>query len=693
MDNKEYFTKTFSALNKLHLGEAIEFMKGYLKANPSAFTDQQIQVIEDDFGRMLDYMEQGYRDAERDKIYRQLVQRMWNFTANHRMMWLCREVSFYHEAQQRSVRNMLSFEIIQKNMEDFVTETAMLSLESDETRRTKETVLYARHHDFMRLLFDRILVSYQWNSAQREFYEQLLTSPTIDSLDAQLITSAVTLSCLTQFDIMKFRLLVHLHEQSAVVQVRERAFVGWALCLQGLPLDIYPEIRVQTTELCQTYHEQLTELQQQMICCINADKDHETIQREIMPNILRNSNFRVTRNGIEEMDDDPMEDIMHPEAADEKMEQMERTMQQMLDMQKQGSDVYFGGFKQMKRFPFFYTLSNWFIPFYIQHPDLNTLSENVRSSRFIKTIIQNGVFCNSDKYSFMLALSSIISQVPEPLREAMNAGEAIDPAASIIDVHTPIYIRLTYLQDLYRFYRLHPQHQVLVYDPFVRDTPNNIFHYFILNNDVFEEVDDVNLQLFRARLYLLHQQYERALEVLRKVEKTAPDNEQLLTLSARALMRTAAYREAADYYERLLTHKPDSMKYQYNHVLALIQDGRFKEASPEIFKLSYEHPENAKVKSVLAWMLLSTGQDEQAEKEYTAIIETGKQSQEDTLNAAYCFWFRGQTKKAVTLFKQFVQHIPGKDLSEAFAKDEQLLTSHGITPLDRLFMQELVRRT
>ena len=67
MDNKEYFTKTFSALNKLHLGEAIEFMKGYLKANPSAFTDQQIQVIEDDFGRMLDYMEQGYRDAERDK--------------------------------------------------------------------------------------------------------------------------------------------------------------------------------------------------------------------------------------------------------------------------------------------------------------------------------------------------------------------------------------------------------------------------------------------------------------------------------------------------------------------------------------------------------------------------------------------------------------------------------------------------
>ena len=77
----------------------------------------------------------------------------------------------------------------------------------------------------------------------------------------------------------------------------------------------------------------------------------------------------------------------------------------------------------------------------------------------------------------------------------------------------------------------------------------------------------------------------------------------------------------------------------------------------------------------------------------TAIIETGKQSQEDTLNAAYCFWFRGQTKQAVTLFKQFVQHIPGKDLSEAFAKDEQLLTSHGITPLDRLFMQELVRRT
>ena len=47
---------------------------------------------------------------------------------------------------------------------------------------------------------------------------------------------------------------------------------------------------------------------------------------------------------------------------------MEESFQKMAEMQKQGTDIYFGGFSQMKRFPFFNELSNWFVPFYSHHP-------------------------------------------------------------------------------------------------------------------------------------------------------------------------------------------------------------------------------------------------------------------------------------------------------------------------------------
>ena len=72
-----------------------------------------------------------------------------------------------------------------------------------------------------------------------------------------------------------------------------------------------------------------------------------------------------------------MEDILHPGASEERMEKLEATYRRMMDMQKQGADIYFGGFSQMKRFPFFYDISNWLVPFYIQHPTCSATTTNI----------------------------------------------------------------------------------------------------------------------------------------------------------------------------------------------------------------------------------------------------------------------------------------------------------------------------
>lgn len=47
----------------------------------------------------------------------------------------------------------------------------------------------------------------------------------------------------------------------------------------------------------------------------------------------------------------------------------------MVNMQRQGADVYFDGFSKMKTFDFFNVASNWFLPYYGSHSFLAPLLE------------------------------------------------------------------------------------------------------------------------------------------------------------------------------------------------------------------------------------------------------------------------------------------------------------------------------
>jgi hypothetical protein len=163
------------------------------------------------------------------------------------------------------------------------------------------------------------------------------------------------------------------------------------------------------------------------------------------------------------------------------------------DMEKQGSDIYFGGFSQMKRFPFFYTLSNWFVPFYLGHPALESVRKKLGENKFLQILFNSGPFCDSDKYSFALAMGSIIDKIPDSVKEMLNSGEAVlGPVASNIDKESTTFLRRSYLQDLYRFFRLYPYRQDFR-NPFenfssVSGGPGFFFHQFTVSENTFEEI-------------------------------------------------------------------------------------------------------------------------------------------------------------------------------------------------------------
>ena len=283
----------------------------YLMAWPNPQSREKLDTLKSEYDLMADYWMQGATDPDRDAQYLKLLQRLYVLMANiaiHRHLSATSFLQQLHRNARQSGRPM-NLETIRQEMESFVSDVAMLELEPEHTRKEKSRALYKAHQQQMNQLFNFLLTSNIWTEGTGRQMEELLVSPTIDANDQQLLVSAVMLSLMNRFDIVKFRTLVGVYRRSTEEYVRQRALVGWVLGLDEDMLIIYPEQRALVEELLKSKRAcaELTELQIQMIYTMEAQKDTNTMQQEIMPDIMKNQNFRITKNGVEEVEE-PVED-------------------------------------------------------------------------------------------------------------------------------------------------------------------------------------------------------------------------------------------------------------------------------------------------------------------------------------------------------------------------------------------------
>ena len=719
--NIRQFDEVFKRLDNGTLGQAIRFVRKIADANQQLMSDEELVNIENDYKLMLGYMKQGFNDPQRGDIYAKLAARLRRYTSDLLTAYKTRNVPFFSETLRKAgTRQMPDNDGIKAELEGFVTDAAMLSLEVEPERTEKSKALYRKHNDFMQALFCHIVVSKQWNEHDATIFKELLLSPTTDTNDAQLIVSALTLATMNNPDANKFDILLHTYLHTGDEKVRQRALIGWVFALSA-EREYAKSIKLIAGNALddKDVASELADLQKQIIFCVNTDQDADTIRRDIMPELIKNNNLNITRFGITEKEEDAMADILDPGASDRAMEKMEESFQKMMNMQKAGSDIYFGGFSQMKRFAFFYNVANWFCPFYIEHPEISSCVENLKNTPLLVNILNNGPFCDSDKYSFTLAVSAIIGKLPDNMKEMFNSAEALGPTMSDEDMHKPAYIRRMILQDMYRFFRLFPQRAQLV-NPFdnkhfmfisnklfagtnVRDYVPELCYFMIKhkNKEALEQLlknyDDPQ----DAKLLFAHGIYEldfakrpdKAVEYLDKLICSAPDNKRAMSLLARANFEYGRYERSAECYGTLYSQDPANKTVAINYCVALSKSARYDEAVNLLYKLDIEYPDSMPVIRVLAWTLMGLGKYAQAEKSYNRLLNSTEYESGDQLNAGYCRWLSGDTAGAVTLFKEFVKarSTDGKpyDISKEFANDGEFLTAHGVSDTDMRLMTDL----
>ncbi len=698
--NKD-FDEILSAVLSRRLGDAVTMMENYLLTHTQLPGRDSLAAIRRDYQLMADYWQRGYDDPQRTVLYAKLLQRMYSLAA---------DTLFYQRLQSAySLQNMyrqsresqadLSIANIRSELEAYVSESALLELEPAHVRQQKMAALIQDHQHYMRLLFGFLTASPQWSETEGRALEELLLAPTINVQDQQLLISALTLSAMNIFDMTKFRVLLNIYEQATDEHVRQRALVGWVFALNDLMAPLYPEMDEMVARLCQQEkcRQELMELQLQMVYCLSADDDSRKIQNEIIPDLMKGNNIRMTRQGLVEMDEDKLEDILHPEASERNIEKMEASMRKMADMQRRGSDIYFAGFSQMKRFPFFSDLSNWFASFDPHHPGISEIWERAKGRTFLQAITRMGAFCDSDKYSFVLAFDQVISHLPAQMMDMIEKGEAAPMAVGgevpVDEQKQPAFIRRLYLQNLYRFFRLFPQRSEFC-NPF--EYPQAIFL-----DRVEKDMTDGEHMLLLAQLKsnLADVTQEEICRLYRNAKDQLADTskkkayERALKDYARAVFRKGDYDESLAAYETLLTIVPENRNYQLNAAICQVKTGAYEKALKVLYRLNYEDENDAFVNSTMAWALTLTGKFEQARRLYDKLLAQERKNAADVMNYGFCLWFQNDIAGAVSCFREFVGMLDdGREVlrDDMTATEHDLLTERGISEVDIQLMLDAV---
>ena len=349
----------------------------------------------------------------------------------------------------------------------------------------------------------------------------------------------------------------------------------------------------------------------------------------------------------------------------------------------------------MKRFPFFYDISNWFTPFFFEHPDIIHFVKRAKGNKFLEKMMRVGPFCDSDKYSFVIAFQQVMEQIPESMRKMLDRGEATMGEVPMEELTTPAYMRRAYLMDLYRFFRLYPNRQEFE-NPFAVSSSSlgrcEFFSKYMFKHSPLEaHKDQIVRLLIRQKLqepanilldtydedhrsvqyYIWREEYDKALEL-------EPGNERAMRGKARQLFDMGIYDEAEEVYDELLLLHPDDATYLLYKAICQIRMREFDKALKLLYRLNYENPDDDKVNRVLAWTHLCCHQLEQADKIYQRLTSVEKVYPEDWQNAAYCLWFSGKIDKAIDYFRKYID-AGGEEVRKRFCFDLMLLERYNIS--------------
>lgn len=722
--NKQY-QDIIDLLNQKRLKEALVQTESLIaQGNVNPDLANRLEQDKTSYEYMLHYMRQGMEDPQRKDMYQQLCAGVWNLADLIRLNLLDKDSThYYHELRRTQTYRQSEISIKQTLhvLEEISDDIALYRLTANGKPLPIE--LQQKHDNTCRNVFLKTWTNNRWSKEEGEEANLWLESISLPGIDLCIMVSAVTLSLLECFDENKLLWLLQATKHNEVAPT-QRALVGLAvtLLIYGKRLELYPKIINALTLYNEEYGlgTQLNRIIIQLLRAQDTEKINRKMQQEILPEMMKNADLlRQMKLGTEETE----EEDANPDWA-ETFDRMGLTekMQEMNELQMEGSDIYMSSFAMLKNYPFFHDLVNWFVPFYQEHSSIAPLlTGNNPLSRPLLFLLESGFFCNSDKYSLAFMLQYLPqAQRDQIIAQLTNANiERLEEENHISQLQKhaarPEVISNQYVHDLYRFFKLNRRHAEFR-DPFaevIHPYECKILRTLLGEDKLMKQVADFLFQKERRA---------EALPIYQELTSRMPDDAELFQKTGFCLQKEKRYGEAINAYRMADVLKPDHvwtnrhlatcyrLSHQYDKALEYYQHieqiqpgntavlyyagaclaalGRYEEALQYFFRLDLQEEHCTRAWRSIAWCSLLSGRWPQAAKYYARIPEN-ERSADDELNAGHTSWVSGDLPAAVEHYRKAAARYGSQtQFRQTFDRDHTVLVDLGIDEADIPLMED-----
>lgn len=729
MDNREIDNKNKEiqqALEQRRINDALNTLHELLSdTTGTQLKDEEVQV-KTAYNLMLQYMSRGVMDPQRETVLQHIIDSIYSI-ADRGTIALKEQTSpmvFY--ARRRELNNIQLKDLVDQWQASRHKHALLSSVPADQQNDVAVVQVLRDSEKQETAIFNKIWSTYPTPPDDCQVIAELINNADNPVPARCLFLSALFLGLMTLYDENKLTLIARTYITSDTNDVQLRALIYTVLALymhnQRTGRSATLKTCVDAMAAHSNFAKDLSTLQFLLARSRNTDNISRRVREDIMPGLMN-----VSPDLMRKLKDKTKSlDITDLEANPEWQEMLEdsglaKKMEEFSEMQLAGNDVFVSTFSHLKSFPFFHTLSNWFLPFTASHTVVRDTFGSSDTS--LGEMISAALLCNSDKYSFCLSMASI----PQEQRTAMFSQAQAQHAdiqelkSTELPNNHKVREEITnrHLQDLYRFFKFFSRRrefiQVFEHDMDLTSitllkeytsAPASItlVAEFYFKNEFYEDAikcynhvlahsETVDPLIFQ-KLGFAHQNlgnYREALSHYRKY-LLAHDNDKWTIKHVASCYRSMGRHDRAiECFKRLNELQPENVGTILSIGNCLLEMGNINEALQYYYQVDFHANSKHRAWRPIAWCLFLDGNNERALDYYDKIITQDTPTAQDYMNRGHVLLCSNQLGEALNSYRESLK-LEGnhKTFSETFLKDEQELVKKGISHNDIALILDLI---
>lgn len=685
----------------------------------------RVKTLRQHYGYMLGYFMDGVCDPEREKLRDSISD-----SALTALDLLCRRLltretpSLYYNTLRSSLARGIDADpktLINKYLSHRPAKDDLFS-KAMSGQSVSDDLGDAKSEQLEKDIFISLWTTFPISADLQSYLKDILTDNLVNEDFKLLLISALWLGGMEFFDTAALDILTDLYLAEISDEMRARTVMSLLLLLwrhrnRAVPQHIIAKIELMNDSTPWQRH--VREAFIELIRTSGTQSLVNTLQNDIFNRISPEMINKLKDIPAADKNADPEEALFNP-VWDKLLENshIRDKMKELGEVQEEGGDVFLAAFARLKQFPFFNDISNWFIPYRVQHSAFNHPSQDME--RLSEAVSRMPYLCDSDKYSTMLSMSMV------PGEQIANLISQLDMASSMMEANGDNAIAddkkmkhlfNVYAKTLYRFYNFFRRKSEFV-SPFdsaiaLGDVP--------LLAPVFS---DAETAAGIAEFYLKIKCWAEALAMFRYVDRImTPDSARYQKMGLCA-EKTGDFAKAVDYYERadlldenvewtlrrmmhcliklgeynraisyiirLLELTPQERDLLFTLIQCYVAIGNGQKALPKLEEAAYLYEDDPRLPLLSARVYLLTGNYHKAGSFFSKVLDQGKADDKVILDAARCLWASGDIKQAAALYRALAKRHGANKFASILDSDRDNLISVGIDPSDIALMGDAV---